>query len=244
MTADPTATTATPGPPVNVTPDPNGSSDLVFIRHVAVQLALHRLKDGQGRPLLVLHGLGEATPKQLPDHLRQWPGPVWGLDFTGHGQSSVPGCGGYTAEMLVADTDHALAHLGPCTLYGRGLGAYIALLAAGARSNLVVGAVLGDGPGMDGGGPSPHSPMVYDPTPGDTAGEVPDPYALVDLSNDVRPADYALVYARQALEYSGLTAPLYVVAAVRPPWLQAVAEEPGMVITTLAEALTQSAAQK
>ena len=52
----------------------------------------------------------------------------------------------------MADADAALAHLGPATVYGRGLGAYVALLIAGARPDLVRGAVLDDGPGLVGGG--------------------------------------------------------------------------------------------
>ena len=36
-----------------------------------------------------------------------WPGPVYGLDFTGHGASTVPVGGGYSAEMLLADADTA-----------------------------------------------------------------------------------------------------------------------------------------
>jgi len=214
----------------------------VTIRHVAVDLALHRLRDGVGRPLLLLHGLGEATPAEVPEELAAWPGPIWGLDFTGHGASTVPGCGGYTAETLVADVDHALAHLGEATLYGRGLGAYVALLVAGARPELVCGAILADGPGIDGGGPSPHSPMVFHPVPGDAAPGAPDPFALIDLSNDIRPPDYVLIYTRQALEYSGLTEPIHVVARVRPPWLEAVADDPAVVVTDLPDALARTAA--
>ena len=59
-----------------------------------------RCATGTGRPLLLLHGLGERSPTAVPDHLAAWPGPVWALDFTGHGASSVPRGGGYTAEML------------------------------------------------------------------------------------------------------------------------------------------------
>src|SRR5699024_3487118 len=125
-----------------------------WIDHVRVRLALHRLRDGHGRPLLLVHGLGERTPDALPERFAPWPGPVWGLDLTGHGSSTVPAGGGYTAERLMADVDHALAHLGPSTVVGRGLGAYLATLVAGGRPDLVVGAVLDDGPGMAGGGPA------------------------------------------------------------------------------------------
>ena len=38
-----------------------------YLAHNQVQLALHQLQDGSGRPLLLLHGLGEASPTTVPD---------------------------------------------------------------------------------------------------------------------------------------------------------------------------------
>ena len=105
-------------PPVEASDD--ASDDLVWLTHVSVRLALRRLRAGEGRPLLLLHGLGEHTPAELPRSVAAWPGPVWGLDLTGHGRSTIPFGGGYTAEVLMADVDHALAHLGPVTVLGRG----------------------------------------------------------------------------------------------------------------------------
>ncbi|MGH9288559.1 MAG: alpha/beta fold hydrolase [Acidimicrobiales bacterium] len=211
-----------PSPPQT----PQVREGTVTVRHSRIELALHRLRDGEGRPLLHLHGLGERSPGAVPDHLVDWPGPVWALDFTGHGASSVPVGGGYFCELLMADVDAALAHLGPTTLYGRGLGAYVALLTAGARPELVRGAILDDGPGLRGGGTEPTTPYVL-PEPLETPGP-PDPYALFELSHDVRPADYATTYARQAATLSGLDVALAVCARVRPPWLAAVAAEPGV----------------
>ena len=120
----------------------------VELRHNRVCLALHQLRDGGGRPLLLLHGLGERTPDEPPTYVDTWAGPVFGLDFTGHGASTKPRGGGYTAEILMGDVDAALAHLGAVTILGRGLGAYIGLLAAGARADMVRGVVLADGPGL------------------------------------------------------------------------------------------------
>jgi pimeloyl-ACP methyl ester carboxylesterase len=202
------------------------TSPTVTLRHNKIALALHCVREGDGRPLLHLHGLGERAPSTVPAYLAPWPGPVWALDFTGHGASTVPVGGGYYCELLMADADAALAHLGPCTLYGRGIGAYIALLVAGARPDLVRGAILDDGPGLTGGGPEPTAPMVLSaplPEPGP-----PDPYALYELSHDVRPPDYASTYARQASTLSGLDIAVAVAAVVRPPWLAAVATEPGV----------------
>ncbi len=201
-------------------------SDLVTVRHNRVDLALHRLRAGEGRPLVHLHGLGERSPATLPPHLEGWPGPVWALDFTGHGASTVPVGGGYFCELLLADVDAVLAELGTSTLYGRGLGAYVALLTAGSRPEGVRGAVLDDGPGLKGGGTEPTTPFVVT-EPLTTAGP-PDPYALLELSHDVRPADYATTYARQAATLSGLDVALAVCARVRPAWLAAVATEPGV----------------
>jgi pimeloyl-ACP methyl ester carboxylesterase len=138
----------------------------------------------------------------------------------------MPVGGGYFCELLMADVDAALAQLGPTTLYGRGLGAYVALLVAGARPELVRGAILDDGPGLKGGGPEPTTPYVL-PESLEAPGP-PDPYALFELSHDVRPADYATTYARLAATLSGLDVALAVCAQVRPPWLAAVAAEPGV----------------
>ena len=108
------------------------TSSIVYLRHHAVVLALHSVasQGGDAHPLLVLHGLGESAERFHPA-AHAWPGPVWALDFTGHGRSTVPAGGGYTAEVLMGDADIALAHLGPATVLGRGLGAYVALLIAG-----------------------------------------------------------------------------------------------------------------
>lgn len=213
-----------------------------FLTHVRVQLALHQLRPGSGRPLLLLHGLGERTPDHAPEWTHAWPGPVHGLDLTGHGGSSRTSGGGYTCEILMADVDTALAALGPCTVVGRGLGAYIALLVAGARPELVRGAVLCDGPGLAGGGPAPQSPLVVTAPAEPADPDLPDAYAIVELARDVRPEDYATTYARQALQFSGLDAPLAVAAVVRPPWLAAVGAEPGVVAEGRAEALARYAA--
>jgi pimeloyl-ACP methyl ester carboxylesterase len=204
------------------------STEISWLRHHRIDLALHRLSEGEhpsSRALLLLHGLGERTPSEPPEWL-QWPGPVFGLDFTGHGRSTVPVGGGYTSEILVGDVDAVLERLGQVTILGRGLGAYVGLLVAAARPAQVAGVVLADGPGLVGGGIHPGSPSVLYPEPGALA--VPDPFALVELSRDVRPPDYAQTYVRFVVERSGLDRPIIVSAVVRPAWLAAVAAEPGV----------------
>jgi pimeloyl-ACP methyl ester carboxylesterase len=214
---------------------------VTMLTHNKVRLAMHELRAGPAgsmRPLLLLHGLGERSLTSVPAWAAPWPGPIHALDFTGHGSSSVPRGGGYSAELLLADADTALAALGEATVIGRGIGAYIALMLAGARSRQVRGAVLCDGPGLVGGaiGPTSQSFVTLPPS-----GRPPDPYALFELSRDLRPPDYATLFARLAVEHSGLDEPVAVAAVVRPPWLAAVVDEIGVGVTTLERAFASFA---
>ena len=212
------------------------TSETVFLTHNRIRLALHELRRGKGRALLVLHGLGEQIPAQVPTELLPWKGPIWGLDFTGHGDSTVPAGGGYTCELLMADADVALAHLGAAALYGRGLGGYVGLLLAGARPTLVQGLIIGDGPGIAGGGTRPGALSIIS-VPPDEAGKAPDPFALAELSRDVRPTDYAAGFALEAVRNSSLEPAIAVCAFARPDWLRAVTEEYGVAVLTLDKAL-------
>lgn len=218
------------------------------VRHNRVDLALHTLRAAPaGRsathhPLLLLHGLGEASPGSAPDWAQAWPGAVLALDFTGHGESTVPVGGGYTAELLLADADIALAHVGAATVVGRGLGAYIALLLAGTRPTGVLGAVLGDGPGLSGGASVPTTQSVVSFPAGAGA---PDPYALFELARDLRPPDYATTFARFAIQGSALDQPITVTARFRPAWLAAVADEPGVAtVDSVADAVAAYASAR
>ena len=217
------------------TPRPSCSS------HNKVRLALHQLRNGDGRRPAAAARPGRATPHDVPAEVADWPGPVWGLDFTGHGESTIPKGGGYTCELLMADVDVALHHLGEATLYGRGLGGYVGLLVAGARPD--GGAGPGDrrraGPGRRrhpafDGGHHHRRPRRRRPAP-------PDPFALQELSRDVRPADYAASFAREAVKQSGLETPLLVSAFARPPWLAAVADEYGVEAVPVSAALARFA---
>jgi pimeloyl-ACP methyl ester carboxylesterase len=212
--------------------------DVEFLTHNKIQLALHHLRRGDGRPLLLLHGLGEHAPTEVPPWAGSWSGPVAALDFTGHGLSTIPFGGGYNAEMMLADADIALAALagddGSITVVGRGLGAYVALLLAGARGKQVHGAILLDGVGLTGGATGPTSgSFVLLPQSTTT----PDGYALFELSRDLRPPDYAAHFVRLAVEESGLDEPIAVGAITRPPWLAAVVDEVGVITCTIEEAL-------
>lgn len=198
-----------------------------MLQHNRVTLALHEIRPGNGRPLLLLHGLGEdaANMATLP---LTWNGPVWALDFTGHGQSSVPRGGGYSCEILMADADVALRHLGePVTIVGRGLGGYIAFLIACARPTLVRGAVIIDGPGLAGGAVHTTSSTEI-ASVGHRTGTTPDPWALIELSRDARPPTYATTFARLAATNSGIDDPIAVSCKVTPPWIEAISAEPGV----------------
>jgi pimeloyl-ACP methyl ester carboxylesterase len=206
----------------------------VFVAHNQVKLALHTLREGDGPSLLLLHALGEHSPGAVPAEFEAWPGRIFALDFTGHGASTVPGGGGYTAEVLMGDADSALWMTGPATVAGRGLGAYIALLIAGGRPELVRGAILLDGPGLAGGGDRP-GPLNIRGVPGRST--TPDPFALVELSSDLRPPDYVTRFAELAALNSGLDPAIAVCGKSRPDWLKAVAATEGVREMGLAEAL-------
>ncbi|MGH2758495.1 MAG: alpha/beta fold hydrolase [Actinomycetota bacterium] len=206
----------------------------IQLTHARTTLALHELRAGDGRPLLHLHGLGLRSPETVPDDVTSWAGPIYALDFTGHGGSSIPTGGGYTPEVLIGDVDAAMEQLGePVTLIGRGLGAYVALLVAGARPDAVRGAILCDGPGIAGGGPAPGTPQAIRVDP--DAVSPPDPWAVAELSKDIRPPDYAVDFAR--LASANAHTPFAIVAKARPEWLAAVAEEVGAAPTSLEDAL-------
>jgi pimeloyl-ACP methyl ester carboxylesterase len=211
-----------------------------YLRHNRVRLALHKLKEGDGHELLLLHGLGERSPSILPDEYADWPGPVHALDFTGHGASDVPRGGGYSCEFLMADADAALAHLGRATIAGRGLGAYIGLLLAGGRPQQVRGAILLDGPGLAGGGSSSKNPYI--PVVDAAQPAPPDPFAIADLATDARPPTYASNYAMLAVQRSELERPVAVCTRELPDWLTATMSLLSLERMTLADALQDYAA--
>ncbi|AOY94405.1 alpha/beta hydrolase [Cupriavidus sp. USMAA2-4] len=227
---------------------PRAATPPLLLRHHRLHLALHTLKPGPGPALLLLHGLGEASPGALPPGYAAWPGAVHALDFTGHGKSDLPRGGGYSCEHLMADADIALAHLGSATLAGRGLGGYVGLMLAGARPALVRGVLVLDGPGLAGGvavDSNPHIPVV------DTARRgAPDPYAIADLATEMRPPRYAVNYARLAAQHAAQQSaqqaapvpPLAVCCREHPEWLLAVMAELGLAPTPLTEALATYAA--
>ena len=207
----------------------------IHLQHNRVTLALHQVKEATGPALLLLHGLGDSAANMSTVPVT-WNGPIWALDFTGHGESTVPRGGGYSAEILMADVDVALRHIGPATIVGRGLGGYVAFLIAGARPQLVRGAIIVDGPGLTGGAVQATSSteIAIAPRPGTT----PDPWALIELSRDARPPNYAVTFVQLARNGSELDEPIAVTCKVSPPWIEAIRAEAGvMTDISLQEAL-------
>jgi pimeloyl-ACP methyl ester carboxylesterase len=210
-----------------------------YLEHGRIKLALHLLRDeGEHAPrLLLLHGLGSRTPVQIPSEIAQaWEGSVWGLDFCGHGMSGIATGGGYSAEVLMADVDTALRHLGMCTLLGAGLGGYVALLIAGAAPQRVDRVIVTGGSGLAGGGVRPGSEQILVPV-GPFEGTTPDAFALMELSSDVRPPNYVASFVRQFVGAREQPRSICVATAARPPWLAAVVDEYGVETTSLTDAL-------
>ena len=171
--------------------------------HGRIGLELHRIRperhQGEGPPLLLLHEL-YGSSVGWNGAADAWPGPVHGLDFCGHGDSDWLVGGAYCSELLLGDADVALAQIGSATVMGKGVGAYVALLLAGARSAVVSAAVLAPGCGDDGGGAWPDflAPAFHQhlaPPSREVAGVDPNVRAI---ELEARPIDYVEPFAKAA----------------------------------------------
>jgi pimeloyl-ACP methyl ester carboxylesterase len=188
------------------------------IQHGRIGLELHQLADGRGPALLAFHELyGSSRDWQAP--AMRWPGPIYALDFSGHGASDHLRGGAYMPEMLLADADAALARIGNAAVVGRGLGAWVALLLGGARRDAIPAVLLLTGRGIAGGAPVPtFAPDVFARylAPGEGLPARVDKCVHV-LEGDVRPADYAERFAAEARRLI-----LCEDGNERPPWWEAV----------------------
>ncbi len=123
--------------------------------HGRSEIELHELRVGEGLPLLLLHELGGSASQWQPGVFEAWPGPVYALDFAGHGTSDPLKGGGYFPEYFLADADHSLSAIctvGECAVAGAGIGGYVAMLLSGARRERIPAALLLPGRGLAGGG--------------------------------------------------------------------------------------------
>jgi pimeloyl-ACP methyl ester carboxylesterase len=194
---------------------------MIELRHGRVSLALHPLREASGATLLCLHAVG-GSAQDFRQLAGRWPGRVFALDFAGHGDSGRLRGGAYHPELLAGDADAALARIGPALLVGAGIGAYVALLLAGGRPDLVPGALLLPGAGFGGGGPAPDAASdtisrwedLDPPLPGC------DP-AVRRLERDIRPPEYAAEFARAARSLLLAQGDF-----AQPPWWQAVRAGP------------------
>jgi len=191
------------------------------------EVALHLLRDDAGPTLLCLHALrGRAS--DFAELAPAWPGRVLALDFAGHGSSDHPRGGSYTPELLASDADVALAHAsGEVRVVGVGVGAYVALLLAGARPAAVRAAYLLPGAGLEGGGATRSQldaeawrreadALVDAAAHREDAGC--DPMVRL-LDGDARPPDYARSFADAATKLL-----LGEDGSLRPIWWEAARE--------------------
>jgi len=183
------------------------------LQHGRVELELHELAArSQGQPLLLLHEL-YASGSSWGEGFAPWPGPVYALDFVGHGRSGWVKGGAYTPEILAADVDAALHHIGSAAIVGAGVGAYVALLVAGARRDRVAAALLLPGAGLAGGGPLPDFEREAKSV-ADLAVPRPSCDPMVTfLEHDVRPLDYVEAFAQKTRKLILLED-----GGARPPW--------------------------
>ena len=190
------------------------------ITHGRVTLELHELARREGPTVLLLHAL-YGSSDDWGETPAAWPGRVYALDFAGHGKSDWVAGGVYYPENLAADIDAALQHIGGAAIAGAGLGAYLGLLVAGARPDLVSAALLLPGAGLDGGGAVPDFdapfPDLDHPAP---AASGADPLVRL-LEVYVRPVEYAAPFAQAARRLL-----LVEDGSPRPPWWEAVRRSP------------------
>jgi pimeloyl-ACP methyl ester carboxylesterase len=188
------------------------------------EIALHELKRGTGPALLALHALGGCA-RDLAPLAASWPGRVVALDLPGHGDSAWARGGSYSPELCAAAADDALAETGDAFLAGAGLGAYVALLLAGARAARVPGALLLPGRGLEGGGPAPRPDQAVEVRSADALRMLEargareraafDPM-LRACETDPRPPEYARAFADAARRLV-----LVDDGSARPPWWEA-----------------------
>ena len=189
------------------------------LRNGRVGLALHERKRGAGTPLLLLHSL-YGSSAEWGAEVDTWPGAVFALDFSGHGASGWIRGGSYHIEHFLSDADLALREVGPAALAGAGVGAWYAVLLAGARADRVPGCLLLSGRGLAGAGPEPDPLDVRRRIP-DAArvaafvGDC-DPYCQ-GMEDDPRPPDFVEPFAKAARRVL-----LVEDGSAVPPWWRAV----------------------
>lgn len=199
---------------------------MIRLRSGRIQIALHTLVDRPGPCLLGVHELG-GSHRDFETFAERWPGAVHALDLSGHGASDRLKGRAYSSEDWAADADVALRHLGGAWVVGKGVGAFAALLLAGARPESALGTLLLPGRGLAGNGEGPdEARMEADrrflklclETATQPDREDFDPLAIETESHH-RPRRYARDFAERAM-------PLLLAenGDERPPWWEELRE--------------------
>ena len=158
---------------------------------------------------------------------RRLAGPGVGARLHRPRRSTVPAGGGYFSEVLMADVDAALGHLGP----GHAVRPRAGRLRRPAGRRSASRPRPGRGPRRRPGHRRRRAPSRRRRSCWAPASHPAPPPTRTPCSSSATtsgPPDYAATYARQAATLSGLDTALVVTAVVRPPWLAAVAAEPGV----------------
>jgi pimeloyl-ACP methyl ester carboxylesterase len=189
------------------------------IRNGRVEIVLHQRRAGQGAALLLLHALGGSSADWGAE-VDGWPGPVFALDFAGHGDSGRLRGGSYDIETLLSDADLALKEIGAAAVAGAGLGAWYAVILAGTRAERVPACLLAPGAGLAGAGPEPDPRDMRPRLPTEAEARAftgsADPYVLA-MDREPRPPWFVEPFARAAA-----TVLLVEDGGERPPWWEAV----------------------
>ena len=191
---------------------------------------------GAERPLLLLHGLGERAPADIPSYLDAWDGPVVAPRLHRPRLVDDPAWRRLHGRDIAGGRRRGASRAGPSDR-PRPWARRICRLAACRRA---AGLGLRSHPlrrcrhrrrrERTGFAPRAARSTRHALAP-------PDPFALVELARDLRPPDYATSFARLATQASPLEQPISVSAVNRPEWLEAVVREPGVVALPLADAL-------
>ena len=176
----------------------------VRLQHNRIALALHELRAGDGpaaaapaRPGRALAGGGAGAPGRVA-------GP--GVGARPHRSRRLRR--GRRRRLLLRGADGRRRHRAGPPRPGDDLRARPRRLRRPAGRRRAARAACGarscfDGPGLAGGGPWPASPFIPLPSVAPPPGGTPDPWAILELTRDVRPPDYAASFARQAAARSG-----------------------------------------
>ena len=220
----------------------SGDGSVTMLTHNQVRLALHHLRArATGRPLLLLHGLGEAAPTEVPPwadgvgragrrpRLHR-PRPLDDPRRRRLHRRDAPRRRRHRARRARARRPSSGAASAPtsrCCSPGRG-------------RPMSSAAILADGPGLAGGATFADVAELLRPAAAPAVRPTRTPSSRCPATSD-RPTTPRRSCAWRWPGHRS-TSRSAVAAVFRPPWLEAVADEPGVSVTTIPEALARYAA--